>query len=142
MKKIFGNLFFLSKHTLKRVVSLRSLLFPFHLNRSTYPATTKLSQSRNIMDSVPPYISHGELDVTELTSQMEEGLAVKFSEDELQVAVKDFDNTLVVKLVGGAQFQQGSFQNRSQRTMEPFGRVAIHGGGRQHPHHQIQTERG
>lgn len=55
----------------------------------------------------------------EITSQMEEGLALEFTTDELLEAGKEFRNVLVVKLVGNRGFNRAAFKSVLRQIWNP-----------------------
>lgn len=61
------------------------------------------------------------MDVEKLSMHLEMGLAVSFTEEELLEARKDLENSLVVKLVGGRNFNRSSFKTILKKLWCPEG---------------------
>lgn len=55
----------------------------------------------------------------DITYQMKEGLVVKFTEEELNDARKEFSNALVVKLVGNRGFNRAAFKTVLRQIWNP-----------------------
>lgn len=63
-----------------------------------------------MMESIRRTTARHDLEVEALTSQVEEGLAVKFTAQELQDAGKEFVNSIMVKIVGNRGYNRAAFK--------------------------------
>lgn len=90
-----------------------------HLATPTVPTTHSATPAN-------PNPNHGNKDpVDELATQMDEGLAVKFTEEELRQAKKDFENSLVLKLTGGRGFNRTAFKTVLRELWCPTGDLSF-----------------
>lgn len=62
-----------------------------------------------------------DMDLEILTNQIEEGLSVKFTKEELKEASKDFANSPVVKLIGGRSYNRAAFKTVLSELWNPDG---------------------
>lgn len=56
-----------------------------------------------------------EEEMKEMTKQTE-GIAVKFTEEEVREAGSEFENSLVIKLLGGRGYNRGAFKTVVKET--------------------------
>lgn len=58
--------------------------------------------------------------IEEIANQMDEGLAVKFSEEDLKVAGKDYETSLLIKLVGNRTYNSTAFKTVLRDLWNPI----------------------
>lgn len=71
------------------------------------------------MDSMQSHNTRNDFAVDDLTTQMEEGLAVKFTDDELEEAGKAIENSLVVKIMGNRSYNRAAFKKVLRDLWQP-----------------------
>lgn len=73
------------------------------------------------MDSTYTSETRNKVTMETLSTQMAEGLAVRFSEEELQRAGEEFTNSLAVKLIGNRGFNRTTFKTVLRELWKPTG---------------------
>lgn len=71
------------------------------------------------MDHLHRFASKKDTELELITTQIEEGLAVRFTEDELQQAGKEFENALVVKIIGNRGYNRSAFKTVLRELWNP-----------------------